>query len=350
MQKRILFLCFLLLSLLSRAGDYHLNYHRGKDSTNIFRHVDTNYVESFRDLLNVKLFAVIRTNNFRIQDKVTGQSMSYTINTRLNMGLSMSFKWASLDVEWSPPGVNNDDATYGKTSQFSLSTSSNGRRFIYDAYFRTMQGFHSTGQYKLGTDTVPSYYKRGDIINYNVGATLTYVFNNKHYSSGAPYSLTQKQKKSAGSLLIGTYAFFYGITADSSIYPDTLARSFRKELQFNYASSSTFGLSCGYTYTFIFFRNWYVNLTTLPGVSVQEFYSINAYDKSTYNKLSYALSLQSRFSIGYNRKNYFIGISWINNNFFIDDNQFSSVEYKYGVFKFYYGHRFDIRNMLKKHF
>lgn len=346
MTRSRFILLFTLISFAAPAG----NYHRVKDSTNIFGKVDTNYIESFRDLLNAKLFAVIRTNNFRLQDKTSGQSMSYTINTKLDMGISFNIKGVGFDLEYSPPGINNDDATYGRTKQFALATSANGRRFMYDAYYRYTQGFHSTGQYKFGNDTVASYYKRGDIINYNAGITLTYIVNNKRYSSGAPYSLTQKQRKGAGSLLIGTYAFLYGITADSSIFPDTLARSFHKELQISGASSTTFGLSCGYTYTFIFFRNWYANITTLPGISLQEYYSVNAYDKSVYNRFSYAVSLQSRFSIGYNRKNYFIGISWINNNFFIDDTRFSSVEYKYGVFRFYYGHRFDIRNLLKKHF
>ncbi|MCW3086438.1 MAG: hypothetical protein JWP12_3804 [Bacteroidetes bacterium] len=346
MRKLNLLFFFTFFSLATIAG----NYHRGKDSTNIYQKVDTNYIENFRDLLSVKLFAVVRTNNFTVQDKTTGVGVNYTINTKLNMGISFTFKGVGVDLEYSPPGINNDDDKYGKTKQFALATSANGRRFMYDAYYRTTQGFHTTGQYTMrtATDTVYAYYKRPDITNYSAGVTLTYVVNNKRYSSGAPYSLSQKQKKGSGSLLIGTYAFLYGITADSSIYPDSLSKSFRHELQFSGASSTTFGLSCGYTYTFIFFRNWYANITTLPGISVQNFYSVNAYDHSSYSNVSYAVSLQSRLSIGYNRKNYFIGVSWINSNFFIDDNQFSSIQYKYGVFKFYYGHRFDVRKLLKK--
>jgi hypothetical protein len=335
----------MLFSFVLYAEEY-----RVKDSTNIYEKVDTNYIANFRDLLSAKLFAVVRTNKFTIQDKVNLASIEYTINTKLNMGISLSFKGIGFDIEWSPPGLNNDDLQYGKSSQFAVSTSANGRRFIYDIYYRQYIGFRTTSMYKNENDSVFDYSRREDIHNYHAGFALTYIFNNRKFSSGAAYTLSKKQKKSAGSLLLGTYAFVYSLLADSIIYPDTLYRNFRKELQFNSATSLTYGISCGYTYTIIFGKkkNWFVNLTTLPGISLQQLYCVNAFDKTVYDASSRAFSLQSRFSIGYNRKNYFIGIYWINNNFILGDEKQASIQYKYGTFKFYYGHRFDLRKLLKK--
>ncbi|MCE3279732.1 MAG: hypothetical protein K0S44_1923 [Bacteroidetes bacterium] len=321
-----------------------------KDSLCIYQKVDTNYIASYKDLLNVKLFAVIRTNSFKIKDQDSLTSIEYTINTRLNMGIGGSFKGIGFDIEYSPPGINNDDSIYGKSSQFAVSTSANGRRFLYDVYYRQYQGFRTTAKYYIPGDTLYDYSRRSDIRNYNGGFTLTYIFNNKRFSSSAPYSLSQKQLKSAGSLLLGTYSFIYGIIADTIVYPDSVYRKFRKELQFSSAASYTFGISCGYTYTLVFGKkkNWFVNIATLPGISYQQFTSVNAFDKSSYSNNSLAFSLQSRFSIGYNRKNYFIGIYWIGNNFILGDDKQASINYKYGTFKFYYGHRFDIRKLLKK--
>jgi hypothetical protein len=335
---------FFSITLLAGPG------HRVKDSTNIYEKVDTNYIVNFRDLLSAKLFAVIRTNKFTIQDKSTVSGIEYTINTRLNMGINMSFKGVGFDIEWSPPGINNDDIKYGKSTQFAVSSSANGRCFLYDIYYRQYQGFRTTASFRTGSDSTYDYSRRSDIKNYHAGFVLTYVSNHKRFSAGAAYSSTKKQRKSAGSLLLGTYAFVYNLTADSIIYPDTIYRKFRKELQFNSASSFTYGISCGYTYTIVFGkkRNWFVNLTTLPGVSLQELYTVNAFDKATYKKSSLAFSLQSRFALGYNRKNYFIGIYWMNNNFVLGDDNQASIQYKYGTFKFYYGHRFDLRKLLKK--
>lgn len=345
MRKLFLTSFLLLISLFSVAEK-----GRHKDSTNIYQKVDTNYITSFRDLLNVKLFAVIRTNKFIISDHDSLSSIEYTINTRLNMGIAFTFKGIGFDIEYSPPGINNDDARYGKSSQFAISTSANSRRFIYDIYYRQYQGFRTSAMYKVPGDTTYDYSRRADIYNYNAGFTLTYVFNNKKFSSAAPYSLSQKQKKSAGSLLLGTYGFIYALLADSIIYPDSTYMKFRKQLQFSTAASYTFGISCGYTYTLVFGKkkNWFVNIATLPGISLQQFYSENAFDHSTYADNSLAFSLQSRFSMGYNRKNYFIGIYWIGNNFVLGDDKQASINYKYGTFKFYYGHRFDLRKLLKK--
>ena len=338
----------IILLLLLSGSVFAEKERRGKDSTNIYQKVDTNYITNFRDLLNAKLFAVVRNNKFSVTDNTTDASVEYGINSKLNMGVSFSFKGIGFDLEYSPPGINVDDDKYGKTTTFGIGTSSNGRKFMYEAFYRQSQGFRTSEQYKLENDTAFDYVRRSDIRNYNAGLSLTYVFNNKRYSSAAPYSLTQKQRKSAGSFLLGTYVQLYGLSADTVIYPDTMSRVFRHELQFDNASSIMFGISCGYAYTLVFGKNWFINVTTIPGISVQEFYTINAFDRESYNTYSLGLSLQSRFSIGYNRKSYFIGISYISNNFLIDDHNQASINYKYNVFKFYYGHRFDLRKMLKK--
>jgi hypothetical protein len=124
-------------------------------------------------------------------------------------------------------------------------------------------------------------------------------------------------------------------------------RQFKPELQFRSAASLSWGVSCGYTYTLVFFRNWFFNIATVPGLAFQQFYSENAFNKELYLRNSLSLSLQSRFSMGYNRKNYFIGISWANNKFLISDSKEATMNYKFGVFRFYYGHRFDLSRKKK---
>ncbi len=347
MPFRILFLFFVFSSACYASTDH---FFRGKDSTNIYQKIDTNYIENYKDLLNAKLIAVVRTNKFSVKNKLTGSAIEYSINTNINMGLGLNFKGIGFEFQYNPPGLNRDDSKFGKSTQFAIASSANTRKFIYDVFYRYNQGFHTTTQYKVPNDTIYDYIRRGDIRNYNGGFNLIYVFNHRKFSSAAPYSLTQRQRKSAGSLLLGTGTFVYGIDADSIIYPDTMYKNFNPEVQFSNASSLTFGISCGYSYTFVFFKHWFANITTVPGISLQEFYSINAFDKKAYNRFSTSFSLQSRFSIGYNKRSYFIGISWINNNFLISDSPASTVNYKFGTFRFYYGHRFDLRKYLKRKF
>ncbi|MBL7884572.1 MAG: DUF4421 family protein [Bacteroidia bacterium] len=324
------------------------NNRRPKDSTNIYQKIDTNFIESYRDILTAKLIAVVRNNRFSITDKLSQQSIEYGINTNLNMGIGLNFKGIGLELQYNPPGLNNDDHKFGKSTQFSVASSANTRRFIIDAFYRYNQGFHTTKPFLHSNDTIADYYRRGDIKNNNIGVNMMYIFNNKRFSSSAPYSLTQRQKKGAGSLLLGTYFFLYSIDADSIIYPDTLYKSFKPAVQFSNAASTTFGISCGYSYTFVFFKHWFANITTVPGISIQEFYSKNAFTQEVYKRVAPSFSFQYKLSVGFNRKSYFIGISYQENQFVISDDKASSVNYKYGTFKFYYGHRFDLRKLLKK--
>ncbi len=347
-MRQVIFIFFFLFSTTLVAGDGH---KRKNDTLHIYKKIDTTYIESYRDWLNVKLIGVIRTNKFSIKDNITQNVLEYSINTNANMGLGMSFKGIGFEFQYNPPGLNNDDAKFGASKQLAFATNANGRRFIYDVYYRYNQGYHTTATYKTLNDTGGFTYEhiyRPDIKNTNLGAELVYVFNNKRFSSSAPYNLTQKQKKSAGSLLLGTFGSLYAIEADSVIFPDSLRYAFKEEVQFKSAGSITWGISCGYTYTLIFGKNWFVNLYTLPGLAVQQYYSTNAYDQTSHSSTAIGAVLQSRFSLGYNKKRYFIGISWTNTNYFVNNDNKSSLNYKNGCFRFYYGHRFDLRKVLKK--
>ncbi len=347
MIKRFLIILLIIICNFAFAQKYRYK----RDSAHLYKRIDTTYITNYKDQLNARLVAVVRTNTFSIKNKLTQQSIEYSINTNLNMGIGFSFKSIGFEILYNPPGlaINTDDDKFGKSKQFGISSSANGRMLTYDAYYKYNQGFHTTGLYRVSpTDTAYDHYKRSDIQNYSAGINATYVFNNKKFSIGAPYNLLQRQNKMAGSLLLGTYAFYYGITADSIIFPDTLYKNFKPDVQLVNATSLTYGLSVGYTYTFVIFKNWFFNIYLLPGISLQQFYSTNAFDQKVYTRNNASVSFQSRFSLGFNKPRYFIGISWVGNNFAISDDPNSAVNFKYGTFRFYYGHRFDLRKLLKK--
>jgi hypothetical protein len=339
---------FLFLLLVFFSFSLYAQRHSRRDTTFIYKKVDTTYIQSYRDRLNMKLVLGARTNSFAVTNKLSKESIEYAINSKVNFGIGISYKWLGLEIQFSPKALNQNDEKFGKSTQFSLAASGNSRKFIYDVFYRYHKGYHTTAMYTFEPDTVPSYYKRADITNNNLGINIIYVFNNKRFSSAAPYNQTARQRRSAGSFLMGTYMFAYTIDADTIIFPDTLYTSYKRELQFKSAGSYTWGLSIGYTYTFVFFKNWYFNIATIPGISLQEFYSVNAFDKTAFNRSSASLSLQSKFALGYGRKNFFIGMSLTNNNFLISDDKESTMNYKYGAFRIFYGYRFDLAKKSKK--
>lgn len=342
--QRLLLIFFVVPLTLFAGGDRHRN-----DST-IYRKLDTLFIDNYRDLLTVKLITAIRFNSFKLESTASKEALNYSINNKVSFGLGMTFKGIGFEAQFSPKALNQNDEKYGKSSEFSLATSGNTRRFIYDLYYRYTQGFHTTAQYVLPGDTLSQYYKRPDIVNQQLGANILYVFNNKRFSSSAPFNLTQRQKKSTGSFLLGAYAFAYTLDADSLIFPDTLYKGFSSTVQLKDAASLTAGLAIGYTYTLVFGKYWFVNLLTVPGISVQKFQSVNGLTDELYSRTNSNLSLQYRFSFGYNRRDFFLGFSYTGSGYLLTAaaDKESSMNYSMGLFRIYYGHRFDIRKLLKK--
>lgn len=347
MNKSII-ISFLLLISQSIFGQKH---HNNKDSA-LYCKIDSNCIESCHNLLNAKVLIEGRFNKFSITDNVTGKSLEYSINGNTNLGLGLNYKGIGIEFQFAPRGLNNDNALYGKSQQFSLSTSANSRRFIYDFYLRLSQGFHTTTGSPIPGDTTGAlaYYYRPDILNTNVGMEFVYVVNNKHFSSSAPYNLTQRQKKGSGSMLLGTFFSLYAINADSVIFPDSLKERFKPEVQFKDAGSLTFGLSFGYTYTFIFHKYWFCNIYTLPGLSVQQYYATNAYSEQTKSNVALGFAFQSRIAFGYNRTRYYFGFSAMQNSYTINNDKSSSLKYNYGSVRLYYGYRFNLHKDYLKRF
>ncbi len=347
MYKSILILCLLITSEALFAMKYN-----NKDSS-LYSKIDSNYIESCHNLLNAKLLLAGRFNKFSVTDNVTGKSLEYGINGNTNFGLGIIYKGIGIEFQFAPRGLNNDNALYGKSQQFSLSTSANSRRFIYDFYLRLNQGFHTTVGSPIPGDTTGAlaYYYRPDIVNTNVGMEFVYLVNNKHFSSAAPYNLTQRQKKGAGSMLLGTFFSLYTIGADSVIFPDSLKEHFKPEVQFKDAGSLTFGLSYGYTYTFIFHKYWFCNLYTLPGLSVQQYFSTNAFNGAqTKSNVAFGFAFQWRIAFGYNRTKYYFGFSAMQNSYTINNDKRSSLKYNYGTVRLYYGYRFNLHKEYLKRF
>lgn len=348
MMRKIITISLLLC--ISEAM-FAMKYIKNNDSL-FYKKTDTSCIENCRNLLNTKLLLVGRFNKFSITDNVSGKSLEFKVNSNTNFGLGLTYKGIGIEFQFAPRSLNKDNELYGKSKQFSLSTSANGRRFIYDVYLHVNQGYHTTVGSKIPGDTTGAlaYFYRPDIKNLNLGMEFVYLFNNKHFSSSAPYNFTQRQKKGAGSMLLGTFFSLYSISADSVIFPDSLKDRFKPEVQFKDAGSLTWGISFGYTYTFIFHKYWFVNLYTLPGLSVQQYYSTNAYSEQTKSKVSLAIAFQSRIAFGYNRPRYYIGFSAMGNNYTINNDKRSSLNYSYGSVRLYYGYRFNLRKDYLKRF
>lgn len=348
-MKRILFFLsiFFLFSITSLAA---LTPKKDTiDSKNIYQKLDTTYIENYRKFLIAKTYIFTRHNRFSVTTDSTGKTLQYSINANTNLGFGISYKGVGVDISFSPKlfGNNKDEELFGKSRQFALSTGSNGRRFIYDIYLRLNSGFYNTNGYSVIGDTTKKliYINQPNMINFSLGSELVYIFNNKRFSSSAPYNFTQRQKKSAGSKLLGSYFSLYTVAVDSLIIPDTLKEAFSSDVLFKNAGSLSWGVSFGYTYTFIFGKRKmaYANIYLLPALTVQQYFATNSLDEVVKSKVALGLPLQYRFSIGVNRKRFFLGLATMGVSHTLNTDQGARFNYSFGNVRVFYGYRFGLK-------
>lgn len=310
---------------------------------------DTAYIQDCRKYLSAKIAISTRFNNFTVTD--SGRTLMYSINPKAVIGIGLAYKGIGFDISFAPKnfyGNLKDDADYGKTQQFAVSAGGNGRRFIYDAYIRINQGFYDTHTYPNYLTTGDTVYKhtiRPDIVNFNIGTEIVYMFNHKHFSSSAPYNFTQRQKRGAGTALLGGMFSVYTVAADSLIFHDSIKTKFTQEVQFGSAGNLVIGFSFGYTYTFVFGRkkNWYANIYTLPGLAIQQYNSSNPVAQQGLSKATLGIPFQYRFSFGVNAKRYFWGFAVGGNTYTLNTGNGADFSYKYGTFRAFYGYRFALK-------
>lgn len=96
----------------------------------------------------------------------------------------------------------------GKTKSFDFQTHKYIRKFVFDLFIQKYQGFYNDESKNI--EIYP------DLRIQNYGLSALYILNNKRYSYKAAFNQSEKQLKSAGSILLGAGIYQTKIESDSS--------------------------------------------------------------------------------------------------------------------------------------
>lgn len=308
---------------------------------------DSNYIEDLSEKLSLRIYGINKFNKFNIYDELTNLTLDYAPNNDWNFGVGVNYKWFGLGLAFNFPFINNDDEIYGNTQRLDFQLNIFTRKSLADVYFQFYQGFYieNPESYIDNWKIEQGYPIRPDIITVTLGASYLYVFNSKKFSARAVFVQTDLQKKSAGSFLAGGFASLYSMYADSSIIPNELKNEFDPLLLFNQISVSNIGLAFGYSHTFVMWKKLYFSITLVPGIALQSFnVSYNETDEiETGTRASFRML--SRTALLYNTEKWFTGFTFQDDGFNNGTNtqSKSSITYDVGVFRLFYGRRFDVK-------
>lgn len=326
---RIALLCAAItLALLTAAY--------GQDSTWKDPGYDTTYIQSFRDDFVVTLVSASTTNDLSVYDK-KGTPITFSTNLPTSFGVGIDYKWITAEYTSSFGRTGPAEKGYTKMSNvgFGLTT----RKFWFRNFYQQTEGFYLKNptyfdpQFDPATENYPF---RNDVRSSVYYATLNYGFNSRKFSNIAAIWQLERQKKSAGSFTVGmTYSLAY-YHSDSALFEKKFNNYFNKDEALTDFNFRLVGLNAGYLHTFAFTksRKFFVSLTLIPGLSLQQGKSDAQSNRDQIRKQTFGAHAEGRVVAGYNGDRWYMSltaIAYTVSSAFEDTNPFAQ-GYSFGRF------------------
>jgi hypothetical protein len=267
---------------------------------------DTNYIKSYIDKLSVKLLVLNKFNTFQLTDKYLGNMIRFRPDLGVNFGIGFAYKWLALDFS-ANFGLQEKqiDNTRYRDLQVKAFTSRQYLRARYQYY----SGYKIDYVRGFDLDLTDGDDKRPDIRTIQLGLQYLYAFNYGKFSLRAPFVQNERQRKSAGSMLIGGGFHLYNLDADSSLIATGMEPYFNELMHLSQLNILTLSINLGYMYTFVLFKRYFITLGLIPGIGLSGGDYRMVYREPVQSSLTYRIKTMS--AIGYNGKKFFIGIQGI---------------------------------------
>jgi len=340
-KKRALFLAFLGLALSSAA----------QTTDSITRpDIDTNYIEDYTGWLTTRIYSLYQNAAFIVSTNEV-DNIVFKPNTNIKIGVAAFYKWFGIGLSINNPFYQLNESTYGKTSSIDLRINAFGRAVAAEVFFQSFKGFYISSPNAIQNQ----YYIVPGMDLFSIGAYGYWIYNPRKFSFRAAFIQNERQVKSAGSLMIRPGISFVELYSDTGIIPGELIYRHKLDHEeiIKRGQFLSLSLAPGYSYTFIFLKNAYINAAVFPGVSLISYsYRTKAdlFSRSdVYSRSDFVFQLGLKIAAGYNTKKWYVGgsiitsfndldASWSNSSFFYDVSQF----------RVWGGMRFDVFRKKKK--
>ena len=303
---------------------------------------DTTRILDLSNQLSLWGYTIKKLYKLNITNTTTGKNLIISPNDQTNIGLGFNYKWMGLGIAFRAPWAKNDDDIYGKTKRIDFQLNIFSRNFGVDFSAQYYKGYYVANPESFipsWTDSL-AYPQLNDLETASTELSAYYFFNHKKFSYRAAFVRNEIQKKGAGSIILGTYFRFDLASAPHSFIPEEIPPEYKDTFNVNAYISGNYGLSFGYTYTFVIWKKFFINLSLVPGFGLK---TMKAYTNLGEFKPKLGLSgrVIFRTAIGYEHKYFFVGITSISitNTFDYKEIEFTANTTK---FRFFIGKRFDV--------
>jgi hypothetical protein len=302
---------------------------------------DPNYRVNYFENIIIRSTFSANQNNLQFVNRENGNAVDLSPAAENLVGFSVDYKWIALGVSFAPQFlISTEDKALLESSQ----TIKLNLNFFYSDRWRQelsyvySKGFRVTSNFDLMDSQLDAL--RNTELSIFQGST--FFIANKNYSFRAHYAQTERQLKSAGSLIPRlSYAYSVINPSTNNLSPDSNATS-------KIESYDLMG-SLGYLYTFVHNKKWLATLGLHAGAGYNNSsYDYNNNTNSIFKGTSFIL--KGEITLGYNSYRCFYGINGFWQNFYNANNQNNELNKDSAFFMIYLGYRFNDNKPMRKFF
>ena len=334
-KKNIILILVLGFSLNANSqGSAHISTQDSKTG------YDTTRIQDLSNQLSVWLYSIKKIYSLKMTNTDTKQNLILLPNEQTNIGFGFNYKWMGIGIAIKPPWAKNDDDVYGKTKRIDFQLNIFTRSFGIDFSAQYYKGYYLKNPSDFLEWNKPEYPQLKDLETLSTELSAYYFFNHRKFSYRAAFVRNEIQKKGAGSLIAGTYIRFDLGVSQGSFVPEELQDTLNNTFMLNSYLSGNYGLSFGYTYTFVIWKKFFINLSLVPGLGFKTMV-VNTTEGNFKPKIGLSARALFRSAIGYEHKYFYLGVSSISisNSFSYKNIDIAASTSK---FRFFIGKRFNI--------
>jgi len=223
------------------------------------------------------------------------------------VGLSFKIKKVYVSAAVQLPPNKMLEKKFGKTKFRDINLNIQGRRLAWALFYRNYKGFY--------LDNYKNYYPNWneDSLGYpqlpglriiEGGLSLGFTFN-KDFSLNAAFAQGERQKKSAGSLLMGISERYQRINADTGFIPPTQGEHYPNLNKLEHGNFFSTILSIGYGYQVVVHHFHFTTVIMLGSGPQIQSYTLTDKKKFAFNVPTCA---NLKGQLGYNGDHFFTNL------------------------------------------
>lgn len=223
------------------------------------------------------------------------------------VGLSLKIKKVYISAAMQLPASDHLKKLYGETKFRNININIQGRIVNWGLFYRDYKGFYLKNYesyYPNWNRDSLGYPRSSKLRIIEGGLNLSFNFN-KNFSMNAAFAQGERQKKSAGSFLMGLSERYQRIDADTSFVPPTQGDLYPNLNKLRYGNFTSTLIYIGFGYQFVI-KKFHFTPVALAGTGFQ-IQSYTQTDKKHF-WINYPTYATLKAQLGYNGDHFFANL------------------------------------------